>query len=226
METKSMMAFLEQLTAHNELDWMHAHKNEYQQARSIFLELGRCLIEEISIFDPDCRVCDPAALCMRLNRDTRFSKDKSPYMPAFRMHLSPFGGAPVPVKYFVMLRPGQSFLGGGLFASMFPDATTRIRNKIVQESARFSNIISSPEFPFNVQGDSLKNVPRDFDKEHVHGEYLKMKSFYIEDQIQDELICDSDAFIDYAAKSFRQMKPFNEFLNEALEGFRLPERPR
>lgn len=52
-------------------------------------------------------------LTFKLVRDTRFSRDKSPYNPAFRAHISSMGKLPIPVGYFIMIKPGnQSFLGG------------------------------------------------------------------------------------------------------------------
>lgn len=226
MELQEMMAFLEQLEANNTLEWMHAHKHVYQKARGTFIALLALLRDRLAAFDPEMQGIDVARLVMRLNRDTRFSKDKSPYQPAFRAHLSPWGGAPVPVKYFLQLRPGASFLGGGLFASAIPEATTRIRDKIASESERFSQIVHDAKFPFFVQGEALKRVPRDYDAGHLHAEYLKLKSFYLEDPVPDTCFSSADAFVDYAAARLRLMQPFHIFLNEALAGFTLPERPR
>ena len=126
-----------------------------------------------------------------------------------------------------MIKPnGQSFLGGGLFASMFKDATARIRGYITEHGEEFDKIIHAPEFQkyFTVQGTSLKNVPVGYDKEHPQAEYLKFKSWYLEYPLKDEDLLDEQIFITEAIKLFRIIKPFNDYLNQALDGFQMPTR--
>ena len=70
----------------------------------------------------------------------------------------------------------------------------------------------------------MKNVPAGYDKEHPQAEYLKYKSWYLEYPLQDEALDDGELFVTKAAEIFRIMKPFNDYLNRALEGFQMPER--
>ena len=126
-----------------------------------------------------------------------------------------------------MIKPGgQSFLGGGLFADMFRDATEMIRDYIMEHGEQFEEIIHAPEFQkyFSVQGTSLKNVPAGYDKEHPQAEYLKFKSWYLVYPVADEVIADAEQFVEEATKLFEIMKPFNDYLNKALEGFQMPTR--
>ena len=126
-----------------------------------------------------------------------------------------------------MIKPGnQSFLGGGLFADMFKDATTMVRDYIVQNGEELEAIIREPEFQkyFVVRGAALKNVPAGYEKEHPQAEYLKFKSWYLEYPITDEELCDGDAFVAKAAELFQVMKPFNDYLNRGLSGFQMPTR--
>ncbi len=137
------------------------------------------------------------------------------------------GKLPVPVGYYIMLKPGnQSFLGGGLFADMFKDATAMVRDYIVQNGEEWEKIIQEPEFMkyFTVQGAALKNVPAGYEKEHPQAEYLKFKSWYLEYPIRDEELRDAEAFLTKATELFRIMKPFNDYLNKALKGFQMPVR--
>ena len=124
-----------------------------------------------------------------------------------------------------MIKPdNQSFLGGGLFADMFKDATTMIRDHIAKNGKEWEKIINEPEFKkyFTVKGTALKNVPAGYEKEHPQAEYLRFKSWYLEYPIKDDELKDGEAFIANAAKIFRMMKPFNDYLNEALAGFQMP----
>ncbi len=227
MNTQLIMDYLSALSMNNSREWYHANKEEYKKANAEFEGLLQSLMLEIGKFDSSILHNNPKDLTFKLVRDTRFSRDKSPYNPAFRAHISSKGKLPVPVGYYLMIKPGnQSFLGGGLFADMFKDATTMIRDYIARNGEEWERIIHEPEFEkyFTVQGTALKNVPSGYDKEHPQGEYLKCKSWYLEYPLKDEEWKEAEAFLAKAAELFRIMKPFNDYLNKALMGFQMPAR--
>lgn len=227
MNTQFIMDYLSALSMHNNREWYHTNKEDFKKANAEFEVLLQRLILEIGKFDSSILYHNPKDLTFKLVRDTRFSHDKSPYNPAFRAHISAKGKLPVPVGYYLMIKPGsQSFLGGGLFADMFKDATTMVRDYIVQNGEELEAIIREPEFQkyFVVRGAALKNVPAGYEKEHPQAEYLKFKSWYLEYPITDEELCDGDAFVAKAAELFQVMKPFNDYLNRGLSGFQMPTR--
>lgn len=227
MNTQLILKYLNDLSGNNNREWYHAHKAEYKEANEAFEALLQDLILRIGKFDSSVVQNAPKDLTFKLVRDTRFSHDKSPYNPAFRAHISSMGKLPVPVGYYIMIKPGnQSFLGGGLFADMFKDATAMIRDYIVMNGAEWEEIIHGAEFEkyFTVQGTALKNVPAGYDKEHPQAQYLKFKSWYLEYAVKDEALNDAEAFLEKTAEIFRIMKPFNDYLNKALAGFQMPAR--
>ena len=227
MNTQTIIDYLSALSLNNNREWYHANKDDYKKANAEFEELLQALIAEIGKFDSSILHNNPKDLTFKIVRDTRFSHDKSPYNPAFRAHIASKGKLPVPVGYYLMIKPGgQSFLGGGLFADMFKDATAMIRNHISQHGEEWEQLIHEPEFEkyFTVQGTALKNVPAGYDKGHPQAEYLKLKSWYLEYPIKDEELNDAEAFLQKAAEIFRIMKPFNDYLNKALAGFQMPAR--
>ena len=227
MNTQIIMDYLTALSMNNNREWYHANKDDYKTANAEFEELLQTLILEIGKYDSSILHNNPKDLTFKIVRDTRFSHDKSPYHPAFRAHISSQGKLPVPVGYYLMLKPqNQSFLGGGLFADMFKEATTMVRDYIAQNGEEWEQIIREPEFEkyFTVQGTALKKVPAGYEKEHPQAEYLKYKSWYLEYPIKDEELKDAETFVAKAAKIFRIMKPFNDFLNRALAGFTMPSR--
>ena len=227
MNTQLILNYLSDLSRNNNREWYHEHKAENKAATTEFEALIGALILRIGEFDSSVLHNEPKSLTFKLMRDTRFSHDKSPYNPAFRAHISSKGKLPVPVGYYLMIKPGgQSFLGGGLFADMFRDATAMVRGYIAQNGREFENIIHDPEFEkyFTVRGPALKNVPAGYDKEHPQAEYLKYKSWYLEYPVKDEELCDAGAFLAKAAGLFHIMKPFNDYLNKALADFQMPAR--
>ena len=227
MSMQSIIDYLSALSINNNREWYHANKDDYKKANSEFEKLLEALMLEIGKFDSSILHNNPKDLTFKIVRDTRFSHDKSPYNPAFRAHISSKGKLPVPVGYYLMIKPNnQSFLGGGLFADMFKDATTMVRDYIAQNGEEWEKIIHEPEFEkyFTVRGNALKNVPGRYEKEHPQGEYLKFKSWYLEYPLQDEELKDEEIFLAKAAGLFQIMKPFNDYLNKALAGFQMPVR--
>ncbi|MGL6201335.1 MAG: DUF2461 domain-containing protein [Lachnospiraceae bacterium] len=224
---EKIIEYLSALKENNNREWYHAHKKEYQMANEEFLYLIQDLIIEIGKTDAGILHNIPKELTFKLVRDTRFSHDKSPYNPCFRAHISSTGKLPIPVGYFISIKPDNgSFLGGGLFADMFKDATTMIRDYIVENGQEWERIISDAAFQrcFEVKGTTLKNVPREYDREHPQADYLKYKSWYIEYPVTNEQLVQED-FIKYATEVFVAMQPFNNYLNKALAGFEMLKRP-
>lgn len=227
MDSKLILEYLTDLKENNNREWYHAHKAENREATAQFEALVQALILGIGEFDSSVAHNQAKELTFKLVRDTRFSHDKSPYRPAFRAHIAAKGKLPIPVGYYLMIEPGgKSFLGGGLFADMFSDATRMVRDYLTEHGEEFAQVIHAPEFEryFKVQGTSLKKVPSGYDKAHPQAEYLKYKSWYLEYPIEDSFIVNADGFIEEAKKLFAIMKPFNDYLNKALIGFQMPSR--
>ena len=227
MNTQLILDYLAGLASHNEREWYHAHKAEYKEANAEFESLLQELILRIGEFDNSVLHNQPKDLTFKLVRDTRFSHDKSPYNPAFRAHISAKGKLPVPVGYYLMIKPGgQSFLGGGLFADMFKEATAMVRDYIAANGREWEEILGDPDFRkhFTVQGTALKRVPAGYEKEHPQAEFLKYKSWYLEYPVTDAQFGDGEAFLEHAVSVFRLMKPFNYYLNRWLVNFKMPER--
>lgn len=227
MDMELILRYLADLEANNSREWYHAHRADHQQASAQFEALVGALMDRIGTFDSAILGHAPKSLTFKLVRDTRFSHDKSPYNPAFRAHISSKGKLPVPVGYYLMIKPGgQSFLGGGLFADMFKDATAMVRDYIAANGNEWEALLGDPDFRkyFTVQGTSLKKVPAGYDKEHPQAEFLKYKSWYLEYPVTDAEFVDGEAFLDHAVRVYQIMKPFNDYLNRALKNFRMPER--
>ncbi len=226
MSMHTILEYLSELEQNNNRDWYHANKARYQAANLAFETLLDELIARLREMDGSIPPLKPREITFKLVRDTRFSHDKSPYMPAFRAHIGPRGKLPVPVGYYLMIKPGgRSFLGGGLFADMFKDATVMVRDSIAARGDEWQRLVSAPAFTefCTVEGTALKNVPRGYDADHPQAAYLKHKSWYIEVPISDEQLLGT-GFVRFAVDVFGRMQPVNAFLNRALEGFQMPSR--
>lgn len=223
---KEILSYLTALNANNNSEWFNATKKVRAEANAHFEELIQVLILKIGKVDESIIHNVPKELTFKMVRDTRLSYDKTPYNPAMRAHIASKGKLPIPVGYFIMIRPGdRSFLGGGLFADMFQNATTLLRNYICEHGDELNRIVENDTFKqyFTVKGSTLKNVPRGYDPESPYAEWLKYKCLYVEYFVSDEEILSPD-FIDRATEIFLAMKPFNDFINRALKNFEMPRR--
>lgn len=223
MDIQRMLGWLVALEMNNTREFFHENKDWHREATATFELLVDALMAAVRTFDPAIGHVPASKLTFRLMRDTRFAADKSPYNPTFRAHIGREGKLPIPCDYYVSLAPGnRSFLGGGLFAPMFADATRRIRDAIAARGDDMSRVLA--DMQLSVQGEALKRVPKGYDPEHAHADLLRHKSFYVEMPVPDALLLTPDVFVQHAEAAFKRMKPFNDFLNEALEGFEMPAR--
>jgi uncharacterized protein (TIGR02453 family) len=226
MDTKIIINFLQNLSDNNSIEWMKTNKKYYEQAKRECEDLIQKITNGINTFDNSIKNLAPKDLMFRLNKDTRFSNDKSPYNASFRAHISKCGKLPVPVGYYLNIKPNNIFLGGGLFASMFTEATKSIRDYIVKNENKFIEIIESKNFGDNfiIDGEKLKKVPKEYDKGYKLAEYLKHKSWFIEYKIEDKLFLNYNNFVKTSVEMYKYMKPFNDYLNKALRDFKMPVR--
>jgi len=227
IELQKVLTYLTDLENNNNREWYLTHKGQRQAAMDEFEALIQELIIRIGENDNSILFNQPKELTFKLVRDTRFSSDKSPYNPTFRAHISSRGKLPIPVGYFISIKPqDRTFLGGGLFADLFTGATTMIRDYISENSKEFMDIVNDKAFlqNFSVMGTKLKNVPKGYDKDNPMAEYLKNKSWYLEYPVNDNIVSDSHSFIELAVQKFKLMMPFNSYLNMALKNFKMPER--
>lgn len=226
MSTENILAFLADVRDNNSLEWMHAHEARKKQAQAEFLDLVQACIGDLSAIDPSVARLEAKDLVFRINRDTRFSKNKAPYNPVFRAHISTAGRTPIPAGYFISIAPGCSFAGGGLFAPNFKDATKMVRDAIAVQPEEFLAIVEDDAFKrrFQFVGMPLKRVPQGFDAESPATEYLKCKCWSIEEPLGDDVVADDTAFRARLLDSFLAMRALNAFLNRALEGFEYPKR--
>lgn len=221
MNTESMLAYLAALEINNNREWFHANKTWYNEAKDTFETLVTALQLGARSFDPDLPIIPAKELTFRIMRDTHFSHDKRPYNAAFRAHIGRAGKKPIPCDYYVSLRPGDgSILGGGLFTPMLSGATQRVRETIAADGAAFLAVADEIGLP--IEGEALKRVPREFDPALPAADFLRNKSWYVESPVPDALVGTPDAFIQHAIEAFARVKPLNDFLNRALDGFVLP----
>lgn len=218
MSLQATIDFLAALAANNNKAWFDAHRNEYQQARAAFEEVVDDLIHRMAAVD------DPGPLTakdtmFRINRDVRFSKDKSPYKTNLSAVIARGGRKATGRVYYLQVAPDDSFAAGGLHDPS-REQLDAVRRAIVADAAPLRAILSRPDFIHHfggMTGDQLKTAPQGYDREHPDIDLLRYKQFLaIHPFSPSEVVADD--FVQRVLVVFEAMKPFNVYLEAAASG--------
>ena len=209
----STLQFLRNLEKNNNREWFNDNKTLYQEAQQDVISFVEKLIEEMADFDEEMGKLDAKKSVFRIYRDTRFSKDKTPYKTNFGAGLGMGKGNKIS-GYYLHIEPGKSFLAGGVYKPE-PSVLKTIRQEISAFGDEFKAILEQDEFRNYFRGlsveDKLKKVPQGFEKDDKMAEYLKLKHFIVTHPVSDEQLLSENAVKEFT-KIFKAMKPLNDFL--------------
>lgn len=217
----SPLKFLTNLKKNNNKPWFDAHRKEYDAAREDFTKFIQQVIDVFGKKDPSIAHLVAKDCMFRINRDVRFSKDKSPYKTNFGASINAHGKKSWTAGYYFHFEPGNSFMGGGMW---MPESAqlSKIRQEIDYNLEDFKKLISSKKFK-NVYGGLsndkeylLVRVPKGYEADNPAAEYLKYKSFVATALVTDEELV-SKSLINKVVKAYEVLQPFNIFLNEAIQ---------
>ena len=225
MFTSKTLSFLRSLKRHNQREWFHARKNQYEQhCKQPMIAVIERMAVDLRSFAPDL-VADPKVSLFRQFRDTRFSDDKTP----LKTHI----GATFPNRtlgrlngagLYFEVAPGWVWIGGGLWA---PDTSQLhlVREHVALHHRRLTAIVGSPAFRRigGLQGDTMTRVPRGFAKDHPAAAFLIYRQFlgYRE---EPAAMAASKDFYRQLVRTMKTIAPLVSFLNEPLLDAQRPER--
>jgi uncharacterized protein (TIGR02453 family) len=208
--------FLRKLNKNNNRDWFAGNKVVYEAARKEFEEFIQEAIDGIVEFDPILKGLEAKSCIFRINRDIRFSGNKSPYkenLGAFivrggRKNGDRFAG------YYVHIEPGECMIAGGAYMPPSPWLNS-IRSRIDEDPRGFISIINNREFRKHfgtIQGEKLKSAPRGYSADNPNIELLKHKSYIVVKELSDRKVT-SPGFLALVIETAKAMKPLNDFLS-------------
>lgn len=222
MLQQSTIDFLKTLSKNNNKPWFDAHRKDYDAAKADFENFIGSLLKKTTSFDKDLNELEVKQCTFRINRDIRFSKDKTPYKTNMGASLNRGGKKSVFAGYYFHLEPGgKSFAGGGLW---MPEAETlkKIRQEVDYNLDEFKTIIENKTFKkiYNAleisKETSLSSAPRGYEKDNPAFEWLKLKSFIATKSLSDKNIMSKD-LVGNVAETFKALKPLIDFLNRAID---------
>ena len=218
--SKQTFDFLATLAENNNREWFDAHQQDYEDVvRAPALAFISDMADEMPAISPHFRASAKKAggSLMRIHRDIRFGKDKTPYKTNIGIQFRHEVGKDIHAPgYYVHIEPGSCFVGVGLW---HPDADAlfKIREAIVKNGDAWVAARDDKTFSkhFTQEGDALANAPRGYAKDHPLMEDLKRKDFISLAELREATVT-SKNFRPQVAENFRQAAPYMRFLCKAL----------
>lgn len=209
---KSAFEFLSKLKKNNNRDWMQEHKTEYLANEKAFKNLYTAIENGLNISDEIAKV-----KIFRINRDIRFSNNKTPYNTHRSASFSR-AGAHRRGGYYLRLEPGNSFVAGGFFDPN-PADLLRIRREFELDSAPIRNILAAKDFQkafgnFN-QEYAVKTAPKGFNKEDKNIDLIRLQRFIVRHPFSDAEVFEA-GFSENILQHFLLLRPFFDYMSEIL----------
>lgn len=219
----STVQFLKQLAKNNTKEWFDANRKKYESAKTDFASFIQKVLDDFSKTDTGLSSLMAKDCMFRINRDIRFSKDKSPYKTNFGAYLNAAGKKSMTAGYYLHIQPGESFVGGGFYQ---PDAEAlkKLRQEIDYSFDEFKKIINNKKFKSvytmgisKDEGISLSRPPKGYEETNPAIEFIKLKSIIAMVPLTDEQLTDKK-FASTVVKAFEALQPLVIFVNRAVEG--------
>lgn len=214
---QTTLDFLVDLRYNNYRSWFEENRARYEQARGAVEDLVADIIRRFGPVE-DLGKVTPKECLFRINRDVRFSKDKSPYKTHFGIVIGREGRKSTGRSYYLHVEPGDNaFIAAGVYDPT-PEQLKTIRQTIASNPQALEQIVAASDFRryFGaIQGDRLKTAPKGFAADHPAIELLKHKQF-----LASHRLTDADLLRDDFAARFVQvcaaLKPFEGYFNAVL----------
>jgi len=218
MLSKESLQFLDDLKKNNNRDWFLDNKKRYEAYKKEYHQLVSDFLDAMKPLDPSLELLEIKHCTFRINRDIRFSKDKSPYKDHMGLWFSSGAKGANRAGYYVHISKNESFVAGG-FYSPEADELKKLRKEIAFFYDDLEEILYDKKFK-SVFGDldksnTLKTMPKGYEKDHPAIELLKLKSFTASQKFDISEVTKKD-FVAKTTEKLITLKPLNDFLNRAL----------
>ena len=206
--------FLNDLREHNNKAWFDQNRAAYEAAKGNFEQFVDDVISKVDAFE-NLRGLSAKECVSRINRDIRFSKDKSPYKTNMSAMIAPGGRKSEKLGYHLSIEPhGQSIIAGGLYMPA-TEQLAHFRQAIDRDASEFKRITKNKTFVQyfgSIEGEKLATAPQGYSRTHPEVELLRLKQIVVVHHFADKEVL-SSTFAADAAKACKAMKPFLDYLN-------------
>lgn len=222
MLTSNYFQFFEEFKLNNNREWFLANKVRYERdAKEPFMAFLEKLVEALAPNEPELALVPIKQMLFRINRDTRFSKDKIPYKEHLSASISRYGTKDkIYPGHYIQISSDNAFIAGGAYFFEEKETLKRVRHFIANNPERFSKIINAPDFKKywgEIRGEKNKRIPPEFTEAFAEQPLIANTQFYWHQEISRADILSAD-FIANLKNHFTAALPMNEFLVEAIYG--------
>ncbi len=214
------LQFLRNLEQNNNREWFHANRKDYEQTKAEFENLCQEILTGVAQFQENLLNTSVKSCILRINRDIRFSADKSPYKKYIAAGFGPGGKSSGKVDFYLHIQPNnESFLGGGMWA---PTGTqlASFRQEIDYSPHIIKGIIEDNTFRNyfdEIHGEKVKKIPKGYSIEHPDSELLKYKQLFFVHKYSDEVVMNK-IFTTEVINGCRILKPYLDYINNLFYG--------
>lgn len=209
---KSSFSFLKKLEKNNHRDWMQEHKKEYLASEKDLKLFYSEVQKQLETTDEIAK-----KKIFRINRDVRFSKNKTPYNVHRSVSWSR-AGAHRRGGYYLRLEPENSLMAGGFFAPE-PSDLMRIRKEFEMDATEIREILAVPDFKNAFEGFNqdykVKTSPKGFSKEDPNIDLIRLKSFFVAHKFTDEEVHATD-FLEKLVAHYQLLRPYYDYMSDVL----------
>jgi len=205
-----VFSFFKLLAQNNNRPWFHENKKSYANVRQNIIDFSNDMESRLNLTDSI-----ELGKLFRINRDVRFSKDKSPYKSNISGYFKRLGEERRGSYYF-SFQPGNTFIGGGFYGPNKED-TFRIRKEFEMDDT-INAIIEASDFKKyfgELIGEGVATAPRGFDKDHPNIHWIRKKQWYVLRKFTDEQVLDV-SFSDEVHQTYLAIRPFFDYMSEVL----------
>lgn len=216
--TPDFLEFFKDLAPNNHKEWFDENRTRYENSvKKPFTKFIQDLISEIRLIDNTIQI-QPNDAIFRINRDIRFSPDKSPYKMERSAIISPKGRKDHSFPgFYLSFGPEKVFFGGGAYF-LNTDNLQKVRSHIQANNSRFEKIIRAESFKKfypEILGEEHKRLPKEFKETAEKQPLLFKKQFYYMHELEPEVLLE-DTILSRAMDHYHAALPLQQFLAEAL----------
>lgn len=214
------LQFLRNLEQNNNREWFHANRKDYEHIKVEFENLCQEILTGVTQFQENLLNTSVKSCILRINRDIRFSADKSPYKKYVAAGFGPGGKSSGKVDFYLHIQPNnESFLGGGMWA---PTGTqlASFRQEIDYSPHIIKGIIEADTFRNyfdEIHGEKVKKMPKGYSVEHPDIELLKFKQLFFVHKYSDDVVMNKN-FAAEVINGCRILKPYLDYINNLFYG--------
>lgn len=217
MNFLELLKFLKGLSRQNTKEWFDLHRKEYEGLRREWIDFVQEIINQLQVIDPSIAGLEAKHCIFRINRDVRFSANKSPYKNNFGASFNKGGKNSGAAGYYLHIQPGECFIAGGLYAPE-ADALNKVRQEIDYNLEEFKSLITAKDFKKQfglLTGEKLIRPPKGYEADNPAIDYIKHKSFLMYREF-DESLLTGKGTNKFILDGFKAMTPLIHFLNRGL----------